>query len=123
MFRENDTNLKCQRSISTDVISVVTNQKNISTYKGETVITLYFQDTSDFTFCGINKIYSCVFWNYNSSKWDSSGCNYTLVESGTHKCECQHLTSFAVLIVSTVTIIKYLIIKLILLIPLKGSKS
>uniref|UniRef100_A0AAY4ATV2 Uncharacterized protein n=1 Tax=Denticeps clupeoides TaxID=299321 RepID=A0AAY4ATV2_9TELE len=42
----------------------------------------------------------CVFWNFtlfDSGGWDTSGCTATLVGNGTVTCECNHLTSFSIL--------------------------
>ncbi|XP_030628057.1 adhesion G-protein coupled receptor F1-like [Chanos chanos] len=43
----------------------------------------------------------CVFWNFslfnNSGGWDSTGCNLTSGANGTVTCECNHTTSFSVL--------------------------
>jgi len=51
--------------------------------------------------CGVSeasKKYTCVFWDYTSSMWNSSGCHYSNYK-GLHSCECNHLTNFAVLMV------------------------
>lgn len=44
--------------------------------------------------------YKCVFWNFTLNQWDTSGCNYTSVKKDVHECNCNHMTSFAVLMVS-----------------------
>ncbi|XP_040203582.1 adhesion G-protein coupled receptor F1-like [Rana temporaria] len=38
----------------------------------------------------------CVFWNLNTNKWSSEGCNTTVI-NGSAYCACNHLTSFSVL--------------------------
>ncbi|XP_056621089.1 adhesion G protein-coupled receptor F5-like isoform X2 [Triplophysa dalaica] len=42
----------------------------------------------------------CVFWNYNRNQWDSDGCNVT----GNFTCECNHTTSFSILMSPSVPI-------------------
>ncbi|XP_051951855.1 uncharacterized protein LOC127622028 isoform X3 [Xyrauchen texanus] len=40
----------------------------------------------------------CVFWNFILNGWDSTGCEVRpLNESGKVKCECNHTTSFSIL--------------------------
>ena len=41
--------------------------------------------------------YKCVYWNYTKSSWNSNGCSYTLRNDSLHQCDCNHLTSFAIL--------------------------
>ncbi|XP_077341318.1 adhesion G protein-coupled receptor F4-like [Lithobates pipiens] len=43
-----------------------------------------------------NETAVCVFWNLNTNKWSSEGCNTTVINGSTH-CACNHLTSFSVL--------------------------
>ncbi|XP_051500539.1 uncharacterized protein LOC127409770 isoform X3 [Myxocyprinus asiaticus] len=54
-----------------------------------------------FTFDITNKslgIPQCVFWNFYVNGWDSTGCEVRpLNESGKVKCECNHTTSFSIL--------------------------
>ncbi|XP_072265775.1 adhesion G-protein coupled receptor F3-like [Pyxicephalus adspersus] len=38
----------------------------------------------------------CVFWNFDLNKWSTEGCKTILVNGSTH-CDCNHLTSFSVL--------------------------
>jgi hypothetical protein len=44
--------------------------------------------------------FKCVFWNFTLNQWDTNGCNYTSVNKDVHECNCNHMTSFAVLMVS-----------------------
>ncbi|XP_048765393.2 adhesion G-protein coupled receptor F3-like isoform X7 [Ostrea edulis] len=39
----------------------------------------------------------CVFWNFTLRSWSSEGCNTTKVNNHVTKCECDHLTNFAIL--------------------------
>ncbi|XP_061176826.1 uncharacterized protein LOC133185543 isoform X2 [Saccostrea echinata] len=39
----------------------------------------------------------CVFWNFTVGSWSSEGCNTTRVNNHVTKCECDHLTNFAIL--------------------------
>ena len=96
IIKPNDT--ACLRQISTDIVSAVTS----TVVLGDGLITLYFQDRKDLNSCGSGSIkkYSCVYWNYDNSTWDTKGCVYTLItDNNIHKCVCNHLTSFAVLLV------------------------
>lgn len=40
---------------------------------------------------------SCVFWNFTLRSWSSEGCNTTKVNGHVTRCECDHLTNFAIL--------------------------
>ncbi|XP_073711483.1 adhesion G protein-coupled receptor F4, partial [Misgurnus anguillicaudatus] len=39
----------------------------------------------------------CVFWNFNLDRWDSNGCKVKHSENGKVTCECNHTTSFSIL--------------------------
>ncbi|XP_065112154.2 adhesion G-protein coupled receptor F3 isoform X1 [Paramisgurnus dabryanus] len=39
----------------------------------------------------------CVFWNVTEERWSTDGCEYVKSATGTAYCECNHLTSFAML--------------------------
>ncbi|XP_041109447.1 adhesion G protein-coupled receptor F5-like [Polyodon spathula] len=43
----------------------------------------------------------CVFWNFNlfnnTGSWDDFGCNPLILENSTIRCQCEHLTSFSIL--------------------------
>ncbi|XP_075703560.1 adhesion G-protein coupled receptor F3-like [Rhinoderma darwinii] len=43
----------------------------------------------------------CVFWDFTLNKWSSKGC-LTQVTEGITKCLCDHLTSFAVLMLGSI---------------------
>ena len=47
---------------------------------------------------------TCVYWdfsaNQNAGGWRSDGCRYKGTRNGLDVCECDHLTNFAVLVVS-----------------------
>ncbi|XP_073349593.1 adhesion G protein-coupled receptor F4 [Pagrus major] len=40
---------------------------------------------------------SCVFWNTTEDQWSDEGCKVTTTDDNDTVCECNHLTSFAVL--------------------------
>jgi len=42
---------------------------------------------------------TCVFWNFSTSSWSTDGCSL-VASSVPPQCLCDHLTNFAVLIVS-----------------------
>lgn len=89
--------------IITSVISVNTNNKIVS--EKNFVLTL-FRTNPTVNKCGIasaanGKKFTCVFWDYTSNEWNSSGCSYSSSREGLHSCECNHLTNFAVLMVCT----------------------
>ncbi|KAK6490056.1 adhesion G-protein coupled receptor F1-like [Huso huso] len=43
----------------------------------------------------------CVFWNFtlfnNTGSWDTSGCTSVILGNGNVRCQCEHLTSFSIL--------------------------
>ncbi|XP_059369595.1 adhesion G-protein coupled receptor F1-like [Carassius carassius] len=39
----------------------------------------------------------CVFWNFNLNSWDSTGCEVKRNNIGNITCECNHTTSFSIL--------------------------
>ncbi|KAG1963596.1 adhesion G-protein coupled receptor F1-like [Pimephales promelas] len=39
----------------------------------------------------------CVFWNFSLEAWDSSGCKRTGKKEGEITCECNHTTTFSIL--------------------------
>ncbi|XP_056620754.1 adhesion G-protein coupled receptor F1 [Triplophysa dalaica] len=39
----------------------------------------------------------CVFWNFTERRWSSDGCEYVKGPGGVGTCECNHLTSFSML--------------------------
>ncbi|XP_073711497.1 adhesion G-protein coupled receptor F1-like [Misgurnus anguillicaudatus] len=39
----------------------------------------------------------CVFWNFSLDRWDSTGCKVKRFENKTVTCECNHTTSFSIL--------------------------
>ncbi|XP_059355275.1 adhesion G protein-coupled receptor F5-like, partial [Carassius carassius] len=39
----------------------------------------------------------CVFWNFNLNTWDSTGCEVKRNSTGNLTCECNHTTSFSIL--------------------------
>ena len=42
--------------------------------------------------------FKCVYWDYNRSIWSTQGCTYSYLKNESmHQCDCNHLTSFAVL--------------------------
>lgn len=111
---------KCSEQVATYVISVVTNKR----LESNGLVTLHFRDKfvcityllkrlnikgivirifqiKNNSKCEItkNKKYICAFWDYINGNWNSSGCTYTALADGTHKCVCDHLTNFAVLLV------------------------
>jgi hypothetical protein len=42
--------------------------------------------------------YKCVFWDFDTQNWNTTGCIYTKVEDDMHRCVCNHMTHFAVLV-------------------------
>ncbi|XP_030850248.1 latrophilin Cirl-like [Strongylocentrotus purpuratus] len=43
----------------------------------------------------------CVYWEYSTNAWSSDGCDMTITSETHTECRCNHLTSFAVLMVRT----------------------
>ncbi|XP_073722060.1 adhesion G-protein coupled receptor F1-like [Misgurnus anguillicaudatus] len=39
----------------------------------------------------------CVFWNFDLNHWDSTGCKVKSLENNMVTCECDHTTSFSIL--------------------------
>eukprot|EP00057_Strongylocentrotus_purpuratus_P016904 XP_011671378.1 PREDICTED: uncharacterized protein LOC105441698 [Strongylocentrotus purpuratus] len=39
----------------------------------------------------------CVYWEYSTNTWSSHGCKMTITSETQTECQCNHLTSFAVL--------------------------
>lgn len=52
---------------------------------------------------------SCVFWDFNENNgagdWSEEGCKYAGATDDSVACECDHLTNFAVLMVSTTSVL------------------
>ncbi len=95
---DHDCSSVYDNQIVTSVISVNTNAKIVS--DKNFVLTL-FRTNPTVNKCGVSeasKKYTCVFWDYTGSVWNSSGCHYSNYK-GLHSCECNHLTNFAVLMV------------------------
>ena len=48
--------------------------------------------------------HTCVYWNFSANEgaggWQTEGCVVTLNLGGVLECQCDHLTNFAVLLVS-----------------------
>ena len=116
--QSNETNCINTTFITSDVVSVVSNEQiysedlvifylkshlpvNILTDKIYTYFnTSYFFkienhcDTGNYT-----RKYKCGFWDLNELIWNTTGCNYTQISSDVHKCTCNHMTHFGVLVV------------------------
>ncbi len=51
--------------------------------------------------------FRCVFWDYEASDWSSNGCLYSTIDNDespdveAHECACNHMTSFAILMVNS----------------------
>jgi hypothetical protein len=45
----------------------------------------------------------CASWNFTLQNWTTEGCtiDVTQLEEGIVTCECNHLTNFAILVVSS----------------------
>lgn len=41
----------------------------------------------------------CVYWDFGTLNWTTSGCSKAIAEDGIIICHCNHLTNFAVLVV------------------------
>ncbi len=42
--------------------------------------------------------FKCVYWDYVRSAWSTQGCTHSYIKNESlHQCDCNHLTSFAVL--------------------------
>ncbi|XP_056336583.1 adhesion G protein-coupled receptor F5 [Danio aesculapii] len=46
---------------------------------------------------GINAAMQCVFWNISEERWSDEGCVYVKGHGGDGYCQCNHLTSFSML--------------------------
>ena len=46
----------------------------------------------------------CVSWDFSLQDWTRKGCRTSVSQSGTVTCTCNHLTNFAVLVVSHVSV-------------------
>jgi len=42
----------------------------------------------------------CVYWDFELSRWSRDGCCLVKSSNGTAECLCNHLTNFALLVVS-----------------------
>ena len=42
----------------------------------------------------------CVSWDFGMQQWTTDGCNTSVGQGGIITCRCNHLTNFAVLVVS-----------------------
>ncbi len=60
----------------------------------ETLNNIYF--TFDITNQSLGKP-QCVFWNFTLNTWDSTGCKVKQNSTGKITCECNHTTSFSIL--------------------------
>lgn len=57
----------------------------------------------------ISSTTSCVFWDFHENNgvgdWSEEGCKYAGATDDSVACECDHLTNFAVLMVSTTSVL------------------
>lgn len=44
----------------------------------------------------------CAYYNFNISNWSTDGCEKIKEDNTTITCQCDHLTNFAILMVSQV---------------------
>ena len=55
----------------------------------------------------------CVFWDLHANEglgdWSEEGCWYSGTENGRHVCSCDHLTNFAILVVSIIIIMPHIL--------------
>ncbi|XP_051951493.1 adhesion G protein-coupled receptor F5-like [Xyrauchen texanus] len=78
-------------------------QSNVNRINGDVVVIKVNQTINNisFTFDITDETLGnpqCVFWNFILDGWDSTGCEVRpLNESGKVKCECNHTTSFSIL--------------------------
>jgi hypothetical protein len=80
-------------TVSTKVISVTID----GVESGQTLdqpVTFFFSRSSD-----VDAAFTCVYWDFTSSSWESDGCWLEEeMSNSTHiACSCVHLTNFAVL--------------------------
>lgn len=50
---------------------------------------------------------SCVYWNFSLNGWSSEGCQLVYSTDSSAKCECNHLTNFAILMSPATTPIEH----------------
>ena len=57
----------------------------------------------------------CVFWDFSRNDWNSEGCTITeaVGPNGIVTCQCNHLTNFAVLVVSVTLIIYHTVVNIV----------
>ncbi|XP_067273926.1 adhesion G protein-coupled receptor F4-like [Pseudorasbora parva] len=75
---------------------------SVSIINGDVVIVNANQTLSNISFAfGITNQSlgnpQCVFWNFSLDAWDSTGCKVKLSVNTTVTCECNHTTSFSIL--------------------------
>nr|CAB3220080.1 adhesion G-protein coupled receptor G7-like [Phallusia mammillata] len=46
----------------------------------------------------VKKALTCGFWDFNTDNWSTKGCRLIQVTNQAPKCECDHLTNFAILV-------------------------
>ncbi|KAM5165079.1 adhesion G protein-coupled receptor F5-like [Mantella aurantiaca] len=92
-----------------DIIGVppnsTSNRTSSKTVNGLVMTTILTNTTSDFSIQMDFKVSnsslvnaSCVWWNFNISDWDNTGCQLVMNSNNeTVHCACNHLTSFSIL--------------------------
>lgn len=63
------------------------------------IIILYFEFGYQFIVSG-TEILRCVSWDFSLQKWTTQGCMTSTGSDGVVLCHCNHLTNFAVIMVS-----------------------
>jgi hypothetical protein len=85
-------------------VIVVAVQRNSSVFIPMN-ISLYFQVLNEYR-PTVNAIYSCSFYDTNSSQWNESGCTKPIYNSqfSRYECSCNHLSTFALVWSPNITI-------------------
>ena len=63
------------------------------------IIILYFEFGYQFIASGTETL-RCVSWDFSLQKWTTQGCMTSIGSDGVILCHCNHLTNFAVIMVS-----------------------
>ncbi|KAF6714715.1 Adhesion G protein-coupled receptor F5 [Oryzias melastigma] len=94
----NDTSNPVDGSPGTNSVFLVNTNKTVNN------VTLKFKKINESL--PLDRSFQCVFWNFElvdeTGAWDDEGCTFVSRVNGTVTCNCTHLTSFSILMATSI---------------------
>uniref|UniRef100_A0A3B3C166 Adhesion G protein-coupled receptor F7 n=1 Tax=Oryzias melastigma TaxID=30732 RepID=A0A3B3C166_ORYME len=94
----NDTSNPVDGSPGTNSVFLVNTDKTVNN------VTLKFKKINESL--PLDRSFQCVFWNFElvdeTGAWDDEGCTFVSRVNGTVTCNCTHLTSFSILMATSI---------------------